>query len=316
MKLETLSIGDIRIDGGTQSRASVCAETVREYAEALTDGAKLPPVVVFFDGAAYWLADGFHRLHANRQIGAAAIEAEVRDGTVDDAIVHSCGANQTHGLRRSNEDKRRSVLTMLAKRGDWSDNRIAKHVGVDHKTVSAHRASILGNSQDAAPSLRTVERNGKTYQQNTANVGKAAAAPTKEQPLPAVKPEAPAAAPQPAATPAQPEPDEDDGEDLHQMLLDMQRECEDYARRLADWERAMAADGREALVTAIKRYEHAEREKALSDERAAMYQKQRDQALQKLKAIGRAVGEADPDKVVRAVQALAKTATPADAAEA
>ena len=119
----------------------------------------------------------------------------------------------------------------------------------------------------------------------------------------------------PAADPAPSQPDADEGEDLHQMLLDMQRECEDYARRLSDWERAMAGDGRESLVTAIKRYEHAEREKAMSDERAAMYQKQRDQALQKLKAIGRAVGEADPDKVVRAVQALAKTATPANAAE-
>lgn len=107
--------------------------------------------------------------------------------------------------------------------------------------------------------------------------------------------------------PQTPKADEDEGEDLHQMLTDMQRECEGYARRLADWERSMQGDGRDALVTAIKRYEHAEREKALSDERAAQYQRQRDEALNKIKAVGRAIGEPDPDKVVRAVQALARS---------
>lgn len=105
----------------------------------------------------------------------------------------------------------------------------------------------------------------------------------------------------PAAIKSPIEP-EDDGEDLHQMLADMQRECESYARRIADWQRVMASDGREALVTAIKRYEHAEREKALTDERAAQYQRQRDKALQTIKAIGRVVGESSPDKVLAAVR--------------
>lgn len=105
-----------------------------------------------------------------------------------------------------------------------------------------------------------------------------------------------AAPPKPAA------PADDDGEDLHQMLTEMQRECETYARRMADWERAMTTEGKAALLTAIKRYEHAEREKALTDERAASYMKQRDQALRTIRAIGKAVGEDDPDKVLAAVR--------------
>ena len=109
-------------------------------------------------------------------------------------------------------------------------------------------------------------------------------------------------APAPAPEPAYPSPDED----LKQMLLDMQRECESYARRLADWERVMQSDGKQALVTAIKRYEHAEREKALADERAGMFQRQRDDFAKRLKAVGRAIGEDDLDKVVRAVQAMAR----------
>ena len=106
------------------------------------------------------------------------------------------------------------------------------------------------------------------------------------------------AAPEPAPEPEYPAHQED----LGQMLQDMQRECESYARRMADWERAMQADGKQALVTAMKRYEHAEREKAMTDERASTYMRQRNEALQRIKQIGKLVGEDDPDKVVAAVR--------------
>ncbi len=33
---------------------------VAEYAEAMLDGAKFPPVIVYRDGAVHWLADGYH----------------------------------------------------------------------------------------------------------------------------------------------------------------------------------------------------------------------------------------------------------------
>jgi hypothetical protein len=101
-----------------------------------------------------------------------------------------------------------------------------------------------------------------------------------------------APAPAPAA--------EDEGEDLHQMLLDMQRDCERYVRQLGDWEKAMQADGREALVNAIKRYEHAERRQAELQGVVAMKDKHIDRISKALKRIGRAVGEADMDKIADA----------------
>jgi hypothetical protein len=55
----------IRIDGGTQIRDCKTQHTkVEEYVAAMATGADFPPLTVFWDGAEYWLADGFHRLWA------------------------------------------------------------------------------------------------------------------------------------------------------------------------------------------------------------------------------------------------------------
>lgn len=166
-----IPLDEISIDGGTQARAEINMATVAEYADAMSEGETLPPALVFFDGAKHFLADGFHRFHANNKIGAVSMECEIRTGTLLDARLFSCGANKGHGLRRSNEDKRTAVLTMLTDFADWSDARIARHVGVSDKTVAAQRKPILGNSEDTA--ARTVERNGKTYTQDTAGQKKA-----------------------------------------------------------------------------------------------------------------------------------------------
>ena len=74
-----LNVSSIRIDGGTQSRSRIIQETVDDYAVAMAEGAEFPPIVVFFDGKEYWLADGFHRYHATRKNKRASITANIRD---------------------------------------------------------------------------------------------------------------------------------------------------------------------------------------------------------------------------------------------
>ena len=78
-----LRIEDILISGGTQYRARMNREVIDEYADAIREGTKLPPVLVFYDGTSYWLADGFHRLHAAQKAQeedvAAEIETEIRN---------------------------------------------------------------------------------------------------------------------------------------------------------------------------------------------------------------------------------------------
>ena len=168
-----VQLADIRTDGGTQSRAAINAQIVADYAEAIKLGDVFPPVVVFFDGADYWLADGFHRYEAHASAGSDALRVDLRQGTRRDAVLFSVGANALHGLRRTNDDKRRAVLTLLndAEWQKWPQTKIAQVCGVSQAFVSRlvvaeQPVSYFENK------IRSVERNGATYEQNTAKIGK------------------------------------------------------------------------------------------------------------------------------------------------
>jgi hypothetical protein len=136
-----LNIDDIRIDGGTQMRVSINQDVVSDYREKMDAGDEFPPVIVYHDGSDYWLADGFHRYFSARAKNAKKIDADVRKGTQRDAILHAVGANGTHGLLRTNADKRRSVAIMLddPEWTKWSDRQIAKACGVTHPYVASIR---------------------------------------------------------------------------------------------------------------------------------------------------------------------------------
>lgn len=139
-----LKLKDIRLDGGTQPRQFINQETVEDYSERLLEDCVFPPVIVFNDGANYWLTDGFHRYHANKKAGFIDVECDVRNGTLREAVLFSLSANSKHGLRRTNEDKRNAVLKMLndIEWSEWSDNEIARHCDVSHVTVGRIRKSL------------------------------------------------------------------------------------------------------------------------------------------------------------------------------
>ena len=197
--MKTINIKTIRIDGGTQSRVEINNEIVTEYAEAIKAGSEFPAVVVFNDGVDNWLADGFHRFHAHNQAGKASIAVDVRPGTVRDAKLFSFGANGRHGQRPTNADKRKSVSEMLADSewAKWSQERIAKTCEVSIGLVSkmVHELASL-HGEEIKPATRTVERNGKTYEQNTTNIGKAAVADSAAPAKPALTVVAPVIAPE------------------------------------------------------------------------------------------------------------------------
>lgn len=134
----------VRLDGDTQPRQFINEDVVNDYSEHMLEDAVFPPIDVFHDGANYWLADGFHRFFATKKAGFLDIEANVHEGTRRDAVLFSVGTNAVHGLRRTNDDKRKAVLTLLndLEWSEWSDNEIARRCHVSNMTVGRIKKSM------------------------------------------------------------------------------------------------------------------------------------------------------------------------------
>ena len=154
-----LPITDLKIDGGTQIRVELNEEYVAALQEAWLGGAKIPDIVAFFDGSVYWLADGFHRYHAARRIGLAMLSATVITGTRQDAVKYALGANATHGLRRTNADKRHAVEIALKEFALLSSRQIAEICAVGDDMVNELRVKVSENDT----SERRTGADGKTY---------------------------------------------------------------------------------------------------------------------------------------------------------
>jgi hypothetical protein len=139
-----LQLNSIVADKSVQPRAGLSTDTVTEYVEDMKRGDKFPPPVVFYDGETYWLAEGFHRFVAAQSLNIETIDCTVHLGTKRDAILHACGTNTDHGLRRTNEDKRRVILKLLQDEewSKWSDREIARRCNVTHDLVGRLRAEL------------------------------------------------------------------------------------------------------------------------------------------------------------------------------
>lgn len=139
-----IALTKLRTDGDTQPRAMLNQDVIAEYTEAMLEDVKFPAITVFHDSANYWIADGFHRFFAAKRANVPEIECEIVQGTLREAQLYSVGANSNHGLRRTNEDKRKAVLTLLndLEWAEWSDHEIARRCNVSHVTVGRVKKSI------------------------------------------------------------------------------------------------------------------------------------------------------------------------------
>lgn len=96
----------------------------------------------------YNLARGAHRLQAMKDIGRTKIECEVKYGTWEEAVHDAVGDNQTHGLKRSNADKKQCMALMLELHPEWTARKIAEAVGVHHSTVDDFKKELSGEPAD------------------------------------------------------------------------------------------------------------------------------------------------------------------------
>jgi hypothetical protein len=161
-QIQDIPLDKVNIFGGTQARLKTTDDAVESYADEMMRGAVFPPINVYFDGATYWLADGFHRFLATKRNGAAAIAAEVQPGGRTEALRHALGANSTNGVYRTNGDKRNAVEIALE---EWPEQ--ANPVLADICKVSAELVRNCRQQMQKAgriPEVITVKgRDGRNY---------------------------------------------------------------------------------------------------------------------------------------------------------
>ena len=112
-----ISIDEIEATSRTQVRSELDKKVIADYAEAMQAGAIFPALTVFAekDSQRFILADGFHRLEAAKAQRLVSFQCEVQTGGIRAALSHALGANDQHGLRRTNADKRNAVELALMK---------------------------------------------------------------------------------------------------------------------------------------------------------------------------------------------------------
>ena len=179
LPLELITAGE-----ETQMRYATREETIGEYAELFGSGDAWPfdtKLIVFKDAAGvYWLADGFHRYRAAERVGRSSVHCIIYEGELIDAQDYALSANASHGLRRTNEDKRKAVGAALAMER-WamrSNVAIAEHVGVSDKLVGKIRNELSsstsnGSRLDSTDAEFRVGRDGKKRKAPTPTAGPA-----------------------------------------------------------------------------------------------------------------------------------------------
>lgn len=181
-------VGRINVDMATQSRDHINADVANGYGQLMADGEwdhgrSSASIVLFFDGSAYWIGDGFHRVIGARNHGIDRLPCEVRQGTARDALWFSFGANALHGYRREPSDVRH-ILRRIFDDPEWAKKgvrEIAVHTGIPKSTVHRHRESHLSHVGQMKPSKRESTRNGINYEIETKNIGKTPAAPADRE---------------------------------------------------------------------------------------------------------------------------------------
>jgi len=138
---KTMDLDKLTLDADVQPRVSLRQDVICEYAEAMAQGVKFPPLVAFSDNGTLWLADGFHRWYAAKQAKVKSVPVEVRKGAKREAVIFAVGCNSAHGLRRTNADKRLCVERLLADKEcrRRSEKWIAEICGVSRPLVNECR---------------------------------------------------------------------------------------------------------------------------------------------------------------------------------
>ena len=127
MEILELPLDDLVLDPNLNLRDRLDDFTVERYAESWQ---RLPPITVWDVDGQLLLADGFHRHAAAVMLGKRTIRAEVRHGTMPEALDYVSSVNLFHGLPLTR------LLVQL----------IVPHLGVEREFLARTRLERLGGA--------------------------------------------------------------------------------------------------------------------------------------------------------------------------
>ena len=174
-RIENVATAEIRADQLVQPRAHLNPSVIAEYCERMTsgDGDKFPPVAVVLVDGKYLLAEGYLRFEAAKLANRKTMRCEVRRGDLRTALLLSAEANAQHGLRRTQEDKRRAVGKLLndAEWSKWSDREIARRCAVSPSFVGQERDRLRPVTVNVDSERRFRSKHGTEAVMNICAIG-------------------------------------------------------------------------------------------------------------------------------------------------
>lgn len=151
-----------------QVRENLDKGWVLEYSRGYAKGDPFPPVLVYRlpkdedhpDGRLV-LADGFHRVDAARSIGLKSIRAQIREGTITDALLAAIEGNTAtfHRGRKFEEADRQNAVGLMIRNEEtrvWSDVEISRRCAVGASTVT--RIRLRMSTTDGIPIPNKVKK--------------------------------------------------------------------------------------------------------------------------------------------------------------
>lgn len=114
---------------------------------------RFPPIIVH--RSTMRVIDGTHRLGAALLRGDELIEAQLFDGTDQEAFVLAVKTNIAHGLPLSLADRTQAAERIITSHPDWSDRAIASATGLGARTVGNIRQRLHLGAETEAVRART-----------------------------------------------------------------------------------------------------------------------------------------------------------------
>lgn len=162
---EEVPIDSITIDLKYQVRVEgLNEETVKEYEQIYAESpGRMPPITLVRINGELHLVAGFQRIEAAKQAKRKSIRAIViDDGDEKIAMKEAIGSNK-HGLKLSNEDKKKAIQMALETFPDFSNVRIAELVGCSESYVrKIKEKENPSGSRSANPNSKVTGKDGKT----------------------------------------------------------------------------------------------------------------------------------------------------------